>query len=176
MIITIGGSVASGKTTLAKKISEKFNIRHISAGIVMREMAEEKGMSLLEFSKYAEKHPEIDKKIDERQKELSKDGGCIVEGRLSAYFIDSGLKVWLTAPIEVRARRVMQRDNFKNINEAVEKIKQRESSEKKRYMQFYNIDLDDLKIYDLIINTEKWDVLGVTEIVSCAVNKIKNYQ
>ena len=172
MIITIGGSIASGKTTLAKKISEKFNLRHISAGVVMREMAEEKGISLIEFSKYAEKHPEIDKEIDERQKRLSMQGDCVVDGRLSAYFIDSELKIWLTAPVEVRAKRAMGRDNFKNINEAVDKVSKREASEKKRYREFYNIDLDDMKIYDLILNTEKFDIPGMTEIVSLAVEKL----
>ena len=173
MIVTIGGSIASGKTTLAKKISEKFNLKHISAGIVMREMAKDRGMSLVEFSKYAEKHPEIDKEIDECQKKLSKEGNCVVDGRLSAYFIKSDLKVWLTAPLEVRAKRAMSRDNFISINEAIEKIKQRESSEKKRYKDFYKINLDDMKIYDLIINTEKWDIPGMKGIVSAAVKKLK---
>ena len=172
MIITIGGQIASGKTTLAKRISEKFNLKHISAGIVMREMAKEKGMSLIEFSRYMEENPGIDKEIDMRQKKLSKQGNCVVDGRLSAYFIDPDLKIWLTAPVVVRAKRAMGRDNFKNINDAVEKIKQRESSEKKRYMEFYEIDLEDMKIYDLIINTEKWDVSGMCEISYAAVEKL----
>ena len=64
------------------------------------------------------------------------------------------------------------RDNFKNINEAVDKVSKREASEKKRYREFYNIDLDDMKIYDLILNTEKFDIPGMTEIVSLAVEKL----
>lgn len=178
MIITIGGSIASGKTTLAKKISKKFNLKHISAGIVMREMAKEEGISLIELSKYMEEHPEIDKEIDKRQKKLAESGDCVVDGRISAYFIESDLKIWLTAPLDVRAERVIARDKLKNINEAREKIKERESSEKKRYRDFYDIDLDNMEVYDLIINTEKFGVDGMCEIAYAAIEKlnIKHYQ
>ena len=119
-----------------------------------------------------ESKPEIDKEIDKRQKKLTEEGNCVVDGRLSAYFIESDLKVWLTSPLVVRTKRVMKRDNFKNINEAKDKIKQRESSEKNRYMDFYNIDLENMKIYDLIINTEKWDVDGMCKIVYTAIEKL----
>ena len=60
MIITVGGQAASGKSTLAKALAERLRYRHISAGHVMREMAAERGTSLVEFSRYAEKHPEVD--------------------------------------------------------------------------------------------------------------------
>ncbi|RLI90672.1 MAG: cytidylate kinase, partial [Candidatus Altiarchaeales archaeon] len=39
MIITIGGSICSGKTTLARELAKRFNLKHISAGSIMREMA-----------------------------------------------------------------------------------------------------------------------------------------
>ncbi len=169
MIITVGGSIASGKTTLAKRISEKFGLKHISAGIVMRDAAKERNMSLIEFSKFAEGNPEIDQEIDARQKKLSEMGNCVVDGRLSAHFIDSGLKIWLTAPIKVRASRAFTRDKFKNINESIDKVTKREASEKKRYKEFYGIDLDDMKIYDLILNTEKWDIDAMCEVVFTAI-------
>jgi len=170
MIVTIGGSVGSGKSTLAKEISTRFNLKHISAGQVMREMAKEKGMSLLEFSKLAEGNSDIDKEIDERQKKLAK-GDCVVDGRISAYFLGPDLSVWLTAPVNVRATRVSYRESI-SFKEAKKRILEREASEKKRYREFYKIDLDDLSRYDIILNTGRFDVNAMIKIVSSAIENL----
>lgn len=49
----------------------------------------------------------IDIEIDKRQADLTKKSeNLIIEGRLSAYFIEADLKIWLTAPFDVRAQRI----------------------------------------------------------------------
>ena len=53
MIITISGKAGSGKSTVAKSISQKLNLRHYSIGDLMRAMAREKKISLLELNKLA---------------------------------------------------------------------------------------------------------------------------
>ena len=72
MIITIGGLAGTGTTTAAEILSKKLDIPYISAGSIFREMAKEKGMSVLEFSEFAEGNDDIDKEIDKRQAELAK--------------------------------------------------------------------------------------------------------
>ena len=138
----------------------------------MREMAAERNQSLIDFSKYAEKHPKIDVEIDKRQKKLAR-GNCVVDGRLSAYFIKSDFNVWLTAPVVVRARRIKNRDKFKTLDDAVEHIKRREASEKKRYKKIYGINYPDLSIYDLVLNTAKFDVNATVDVVAKAVEKLR---
>ena len=54
MIITIGGLAGSGTTTAAKVLSDIMDIPFLSTGSIFRDMAKEKGMSVLEFSKFAE--------------------------------------------------------------------------------------------------------------------------
>jgi len=170
MIITIGGSICSGKTTLARELAKRFNLKHISAGSIMREMAKKRGMSLLEFSRYAESNPEVDLEIDRRQKELAT-GNCVVDGRLSAHFLDSDLKIWLDAPLNVRVERLSERDK-KSGEDAKRSIIEREDSERKRYMEIYGINLRDISTYDLIINTAKFDIKTMTELVSIAIRNI----
>jgi cytidylate kinase len=170
MIITIGGSICSGKTTLAGELAKRFGLKHVSAGKIMREMAKERCMTLLEFSRYAESHPEVDRDIDKKQKELAK-GNCVVDGRLSAHFLDSDMKVWLDAPLEVRAERLSKRDK-KSGKDAERNLIEREESEGGRYMKIYGIDLRDMRIYDLIINTARFDVKTMTELVSIAIGNI----
>ena len=90
-VIIIGATPAG--IALAEKLSEKLDIPYISAGFIFREMAAEKGMSVLEFSEFAEGNDDIDKEIDKRQAELAKSAdNLIVEGRLSAYFAS---RIWI---------------------------------------------------------------------------------
>ena len=111
MIITIGGLAGSGTTTAAKILSEKLQIPYLSAGEIFRQMAVEKGMDILEFGKFAEGNDEIDLEIDRRQAVLAKEKqNLIVEGRLSAYFVEANLKIWFVAPLDIRTERICMRE------------------------------------------------------------------
>ncbi|PKP59186.1 MAG: cytidylate kinase [Candidatus Altiarchaeales archaeon HGW-Altiarchaeales-1] len=160
MIITLSGTIGSGKTTIASEISRQ-NFVHISAGGIMRKMAKERNLSLLDFSAYAEKNFEIDKEIDALQKSLVKEevkrgNNCVVEGRISWFVMKSDIKIFLDADIDVRA-----------------KIKNRELSEYKRFKEIYSIDINDLRNYDLCINTSKWDIEGMKKIIFTAIENLK---
>jgi cytidylate kinase len=165
MIITLGGLAGTGTTTTAELLSEKLDIPYISAGYVFRQMASERGMSVLEFSEFAEGNDDIDKEIDKRQAELAKSSdNLIVEGRLSAYFVEADLKLWLVTPFDVRSQRIAERES-KSVDVASEEIIVREESEALRYMDIHNIDIKNMDIYDLIINTGTFDPEKVSEII-----------
>ena len=165
MIITIGGLAGTGTTTTAELLSEKLDIPFISAGSVFRDMAREKGMSVLEFSEFAEGNDDIDKEIDERQAELARSSdNLIVEGRLSAYFVEADLKLWLVTPFDVRSSRIAERES-KSVDVAKEEIITRENSEALRYKDIHNIDIKNMDIYDLIINTDTFNPEEVSEII-----------
>jgi cytidylate kinase len=172
MIITIGGTAGSGTTTAAKVLSERLEIPFVSAGAIFREMAAERGMTPVEFGKFAENNTDIDKEIDNRQAELAREAqDLIVEGRLSAYFVDADLKVSFTAPLDVRAKRVCEREG-KSIELAKEEILSREESEALRYMDIHNIDIRNMDIYDLIINTDSFNPESIAEIILTTIKVI----
>ena len=166
MIITIGGLAGTGTTTAAELLSEKLDIPYISAGSVFREMAAEKGMSVLEFSEFAEGNDDIDKEIDKRQAEKAKSTDkLIIEGRLSAYFVENAdLRIWLVTPFDVRSKRISERED-KSVEVAKNEIIIREKSEALRYMEIHNIDISNMDIYDLIINTGTFNPEKVLEII-----------
>ncbi len=172
LIITISGLIGSGKTTLAKALAERLNLKHISAGKVFREMAKERGLSLQEFSKLAERDKSFDRLVDERQKELAKQGNVVIDGRLSGWLIDADLKIWLKASLEERAKRVAKREN-KDYETALRETKEREKSELKRYKEIYGIDLNDLSPYDFIINTELWDAEVIVDVLENLVENMR---
>jgi cytidylate kinase len=174
MIITIGGPAGSGTSTTSRILSEKTGIPYISAGDIFRQMAAERSMDVLKFSKFAEGNIEIDQEIDQRQAKLAAESeNLIVEGRLSAYFVDADLKVWCNAPLDVRSERISQREN-KSINLAREEIVTRERSEAQRYLEIHQIDINNMDVYDVVINTHAFKadkvaqiIVKVTEVIKC---------
>ncbi len=174
MIVTVSGPIGSGKTTVAKALAERFCFRHISAGEVFRRLAKERGMSLNEFSRYAEENEEIDRLIDRTQVELARsNGNAVVDGRLTAWLLpEAEIKVWLKAPIEVRAERVARREGI-SYEQALYETKKREESEAKRYREIYSIDLWDLSPYDIVLNTSLYEADDVIQIISLCISSSK---
>lgn len=161
MRITISGKAGSGKSTVAKLLSGKLSLNHYSIGDLMRAMAEEKGIALLELNKIAEKDKSIDFELDNRLKELGRaKDNFVVDGRLTAFFIPNAeARVFLDADDKVRAQRILndkrQHEKSKSLAEAMGKIKKREESEKKRYRKYYGVNYLDKKLYNYIIDTTK---------------------
>jgi len=178
VVIAIAGPHGSGKSTYAKMISEEFNFRHITIGLIFREMAKEKNLSLEEFSAYVEKHPEIDREMDDRIiLEAKKGDDVLIDSQLSAWMTKdlSKVKIYLTAPSSIRIKRIALRDDV-SYEKAEKETLTRENSEKKRYKELYDIDISDLSIYDIIINTNIWSIESTFEILKVAIIEyLKNH-
>ena len=174
MKITVSGPPGSGTTTLARSIAEKHSFELISAGEMFRDLARERGLSVTEFGELAEKDITIDALIDVRQKETAKlRDNIVVEGRLSGWMVeDADLRIWLTAPIGCRAKRIATRDRMDEYT-ARELTLQREESERTRYRNYYKIEIDDLSPYHLVMNSEVWSGEALAAIVDLAMSSLK---
>ncbi len=164
MIISLAGRQGSGKTTVGKILAEKLWFERFSTGDFMREMAMEKGMTLMELNTFSETDGgKIDAILDERQKKLWQEkDNFIIDARLAWHFIPHSFKVYLTVDDFVGASRIVgdsanplrhSTDVHASIEEAMETTKARRESESKRYMNLYHVDNHDLTHYDLVIDT-----------------------
>ena len=174
MKVTISGPPGSGTTTLAHTIAERHHFELISAGEVFRDLAGERQLSVAEFGELAEKDVTIDALIDVRQKEMAKEkDNIVVEGRLSGWMVEEAdLRIWLTAPIACRAKRIATRDGMDEYT-ARDATLAREESERKRYRNYYKIEIDDLTPYHLAMNSELWSGEALAAIVDLAIGKLK---
>lgn len=129
----------------------------LSSGEIFREMATERDMSLEEFSQVAEKDEKIDKKLDQRMIQRAEEG-MILEGRLTGHLLrmsdEEAFKIWIEAPLDVRVRRIANREGHENIEELKNQVIDREKSEKRRYRSYYDIDLLETSFYDLVIDSK----------------------
>jgi cytidylate kinase len=146
----------------------------ISAGEVFRQLAREHAMGLAEFGRLAQENPEFDKMIDVRQKEIAAGrDDIIVEGRLSGWMVtDAEIRIWLFAPIGCRIKRIVFRDQIADNNTAERITIEREECEAARYRSYYNIDINDLSIYQIILNSEHWGVEGLGSIIDTAIMQL----
>ncbi|MEM1885187.1 MAG: cytidylate kinase family protein, partial [Candidatus Jordarchaeales archaeon] len=77
-------------------------------------------------------------------------------------------KILLTAPLDVRVKRIAERDK-KSFEEALRETVVREESEKKRYIEIYGINVDDYSVFDVVINTSLWDEETIKRVLELLV-------
>jgi|TARA_B100002003_G_C13993361_1_gene479874 cytidylate kinase len=175
MIITISGIAGSGKSSVAKKLAQKLTYAHYSVGDLMRAMAKERGVSLLELGKLAEKDKAIDLELDERQKALGKKDDFVIDSRLGFHFLKQSFKVFLQVELEVAADRILKEkrahESYADLADSVASIKKRIASEDKRYSSYYKIDYQDKTHYDLVVDTTDLTVAQVVGKIVDAVEK-----
>jgi predicted cytidylate kinase len=156
LLITVSGPPGSGTTTTAERVAARLEVDLVPGGEVFRAMARERGFSLAEFGRFATEHPEVDLELDVRLAERARRGGVVIESRLAAWIArNEGLVAVTTfmdcAP-EVRAERVGGRDGV-SLARAMADNAERQRIERDRYLALYGIDIEDLSVYDLVLDS-----------------------
>ncbi|QCS41683.1 (d)CMP kinase [Natrinema versiforme] len=173
MLLTVSGPPGSGKSTTAELLAEAFDFDHVSGGDIFRELADERGYTPLEFNKLAEENDEIDRDLDRRLREIAvEEDDLVLESRLAGWLAgeQADFRFWLDAPARVRGERIADRED-KDPVRATEETQAREASEAQRYEEYYGIDIRDLTIYDLSVNTARWEPDAVLDMLVTAVER-----
>ncbi len=166
MLITLSGLPGSGTSTVARLVATELGVDHLDGGTVFRTVAAEQGMSLAVYAAMAEHDENIDRALDDRLTERARQGDVLLESRLSGWLATranlDALRVWIACDEVERARRVGGRDGH-DAEGALRHNQQRETSERARYLGYYDIDLTDLSIYDLVLDSTD---VGPEELVA----------
>lgn len=173
IVIAVSGPPGAGKSTLAMALAREMGLARHSTGALFRSIAKEMGVSVEELDKIAENDPSIDLRIDSLAKEVASKGSVVVEGHIATWIVRdlADLLIYVTAPVEVRARRVASRDGV-SLEDALKRIRAREEYMRRRFEKLYNIDLDDISIHDLVINTARIDREAMITIALSAARSI----
>lgn len=176
--ISLAGDLGSGKSTVSKILIDTLGAEYYSTGQIVRAIAKKHGMSVVELNVYMETHPEIDHEIDDGLKALSElDKFLIIDSRMAWHFTQGTFKVYLSTDIETSAIRIMSAnrdgEHAMTLDETVKDTRARRSSEKKRYMEQYGVDIKDLSNYDLVLDTTYATPI---EVADCLISSFEAWQ
>ena len=176
-IITIAGSLGSGKSSTARAVASALGFRHFSSGDLFRQLAVERGESIEAMNISAEAQRDIDLKVDNLLREMYRtDERLVIDSRMAWHWMPLSFKVFLVLDPNTAAQRIFNhlRDEGRmseaatSIDEVRKNIDRRFASEQKRYAALYGVNATDPLNFDIVINTKHNDLKTVTEIVSSA--------
>jgi len=159
MNITITGSLGSGKTSVCDEMAKEYNLEVIKTGTIFREIAAEKGISVIELNELAKTDTSIDKMLDERSTLLGKQkDNTVFDSRMAWHFIPDSFKVFVLTQVQESAKRILcdydrTAEGYRDLKEAEDGILRRAKLEKKRFMNLYNVNYYNQENYNLIIDS-----------------------
>jgi len=164
MKIAISGLAGSGKTVFAKTLHKTLVEKGIEVKLFtpsFKDVASQLKMSLAEYEAIAQKDFRIDKLFDEKIKEqFEKENNAIIASWLAIWNVEADLKLFLHAPLEVRAQRIAKRDSIP-IERAKAYVLDRDYRNRARYMAVYGIDIyNAMDIVDVVLNSAKLTLDG----------------
>lgn len=180
MIITLWWKAWSWKGTVSKLLAEKLNYEIISIGTLKRKLAEEMWLSILEFNRLWEKpenQKEFDLKFEEYQKGLDVNSSVLLESRLWFLCQPHAFKVFLDVSDEVASQRILwdnrTTDNYDSLESTLKATRERNESDRERYIKLYWIDLCDSKNYDFWVSSDNKTPEEVCDEIIAAFEEFK---
>ena len=183
IVICISGMTGSGKSTVAKRLADKYGLGYFSGGNALKVLAQEAGYDPdiigwwetaegLRFLQQRMGDPAFDKRIDEKLLELAEQGNVVLDSWTMPWLLNEGFKVWLEASPQVRAKRVMNRDSI-SIEEAVKALTEKDEQTRQLYKNLYGFDLgNDLSPFNLVLATDELEPEEVFHAVCLVTDRL----
>jgi len=183
VVICISGMTGSGKSTVAKKLAAKYGLDYFSGGNALKTLAHEEGYDPdmkgwwetaegLRFLQQRMGDPAFDRRIDEKLLELVEQGNVVLDSWTMPWLLKDGFKIWLEASPQVRAKRVVNRNDI-SIEEALKALKEKDERTKQIYKNLYGFDLGhDLSPFNLVLATDELDPDEVFHAVCLVTDRL----
>jgi len=174
MFITINGQLGSGKSAVCQILREQHGFSVFNTGRILRERANELGISVLELNEKAKEDFSLDHYIDNKTVEFAAAHAAeniIYDSRMAWYFVPGAFKVHLLVRPAVAAERVFfnrvgqAEETYASKEEAMKELIARRRSEAERYEMIYGVSMLDYSHYDLILDTSTLTPEEVTAII-----------
>ncbi len=168
MRIAISGQSGCGNTTATSNVGQALNLK--VHNYTFRDLAKDLELEFDTIHQDAPSNFIYDYLTDLQLIRAALSGYVIVGSRLAAWMMDAELRIWLHAPLEVRAARINKRESEKNSSyeHVLYKTLLRDKQNHARYLQLYGIDMEDHSDFDVTINTELLSAEQVSGLIVAA--------
>ncbi len=169
--IVITGFPGTGSSTVARMLAEEFGFEYVYAGGIMRAMAKERGQSIDDFHTEVLQNPEIDRQLDAELTSRAAVGQAVIESRTLPWLLGpdvTAYKVWLRCTRAEQVRRMSLRGRA-GVAES-KRLGEREAVERDRYKVLYGFDMQDLGVFDQVIDTTAISARQVAELITAELS------
>ena len=172
MHITLTGNLGSGKSTISRIMSEQYGYEIYSTGKILRQLAEERGLTVLEMNKLMQTDHSYDNIIDDTTHRISMEAtkDLFFDSRLAWHFAVNSFKVFLSVDIDEAARRVFNDsrgdvETYRDMLDAKSQLIERAHTEDARYNEIYGIEYFKASNYNLILDSTFTAPALIAEII-----------
>jgi cytidylate kinase len=182
-VVCISGMAGTGKSTLAKRLAQKYGLAYYSGGDALRALAAEQGYDSLNngwwespdglrFLNQRKEDATFDKKVDEKLLQCAEQGNVLLDSWTMPWLLKGGFKIWLAASVERQAERVAKRDNM-TAEEGMRALKEKEARTKAIYKQLYGFSLgEDFAPFDLVVDTDNLNAEEVFNVLCMVLDNV----
>jgi len=183
VVICLAGLTACGKSTAARRLAERFNLKYASGGTALKEVALKMGYKASErgwwetaegmrFLEQRTRDPELDRRIDDDLLKLAERGNIVLDSWTMPWLSRKGFKIWLEVSTEERAKRLTRRDGIDS-EEAKRVIEEKDGRSKRIYSRLYGFKLgEDYSPFDLILDSECLSADEVFDVLCFVVERL----
>jgi CMP/dCMP kinase len=182
--VVISGMPSVGKTTAANAIADKYGLKHVAGGDMLKQMAIDRGYTPsgsewwdtpegMAFISERKRNPDFDKEVDNRLMEYLKTGDVVMTSYPLPWLAkNDGLKLWFHATKKKRAERLAGRDGISK-SKALSIIRKRDEDNKRVYKKLYGISFgDDLSPFHYILDTND---MTASEVAKASTKIVDEY-
>jgi|WetSurMetagenome_2_1015567.scaffolds.fasta_scaffold23960_2 CMP/dCMP kinase len=183
IVVCISGMAGTGKSTLAKRLAQKYGLAYYSGGDALRALAAEQGYDSLNngwwespdglrFLDQRKDDATFDKKVDEKLLQYAELGKVLLDSWTMPWLLKGGFKIWLAASVERQAERVAKRDHM-TAEEGIRALQEKEARTKSIYKQLYGFSLgDDFAPFDLVVDTDNLNADEVFNVLCMVLDNV----
>lgn len=180
-VIIIFGFSGSGKSSLANLIAKKYKLRVVHPSGILRDLYEKKKIDISNTRHNkgfweSEKGSQILKGRLKKEKPFDlisdkillkevKKGNVVIDSWNLPWLSKKGIKIYLKADLNVRAKRVSKRNKV-DYTKVKKIILNKDEDTYRLFKRLYNFDMKkDIQVFDLIINTNNLNKNQVFSII-----------
>lgn len=183
IVICLAGLTACGKSTAARRLAQKYNLKYVSGGTALKELALEGGIADankgwwetpagLHFLKQRQQDSSFDKQVDDRLLCFAKQGNVVLDSWTMPWLSEKGFKIWLEVSPKERANRLTQRDGI-SVESAEKIIKEKDGRTKQIYRELYGFELgEDYSPFDVVLDSELMTSDEVFDTLSLVIERL----
>jgi len=183
IVICVAGMTGCGKSTLAKRLAEKYGLKYLSGGGMLKALAAKMGYKPgergwwtteegLNFHRKRVEALQFDQKVDKKLVELVRQGNVVIDSWTMPWLLKNGFKIWLEVSPEERAKRLMMRGNI-SFKKALNVLKEKDGISKVIYKRSYGFSLgEDFSPFNLVVDTNELSVDETFRAICMAIDRI----